>query len=188
MGLRHKAKRQGLSDRDLFTEFKKIYNEDDSWVLHQKKTKQIENPSKLKLLGRVLVSGTLSPLIVEERSDQVIGIVGKLKLVTKLSEQPLYRALKLLTTEPHVYLDRHKYLVKLEGNKFVQLSNRETECCLHLISGKTQGEIAGTMRLSEKTIEHYINNIKSKLQCRASVRSKSELIEKVIQGDLLRWI
>ena len=41
------------------------------------------------------------------------GIVGKLKLVTKLSEQPLYRALKLLTTEPRLYLDRHKYLVKL---------------------------------------------------------------------------
>lgn len=54
----------------------------------------------------------------------------KLKLMTKLSDQPLYRTLKLLTTEPRLYLDRHRYLIKLERNKFVQLSKRETETFL----------------------------------------------------------
>ena len=188
LGLSHALKIQGLSDKDLFTEFKQVYSQDDTWVLHQKKPKLIQNPTKLKLLGRVMVAGTLAPLTLEPHSDHVIGIVGKLKLVTKLADLPFYQALKKITEDPQHYLDRQKYPVKIDSKNIVQLAKREVECCLHLLSGKTQPEIALAMGLSDRTIEHYINNIKSKLQCETDNRSKAELIQKIIQGDLLRWI
>lgn len=56
------------------------------------------------------------------------------------------------------------------------LSSRESECLFFLIRGYTAKEIARRLNLSAKTIEYYIDQIKSKLSC----LKKSELIEKAI--------
>ncbi len=59
---------------------------------------------------------------------------------------------------------------------FKLLSNRQIECCSLLLSGKTSKEIAKLLGLSTRTVEYYLSNIKTKLQC----SNKAELIAKLI--------
>ncbi|HEX2548480.1 MAG TPA: helix-turn-helix transcriptional regulator [Gammaproteobacteria bacterium] len=59
----------------------------------------------------------------------------------------------------------------------VYFSKQETQCLRLLILGKTIKLIGQHMHLSPRTVEYYLENIKRKL----AVRTKPELIEKVIQ-------
>lgn len=59
----------------------------------------------------------------------------------------------------------------------IYLSKQEINCLRLLIICKTFKGIAHTLQLSPRTVEHYIENIKYKL----NVKTKSELIEKVVQ-------
>ena len=51
----------------------------------------------------------------------------------------------------------------------VNLSARERQCAMLLISGKRIKEIALELGLSSRTIESYVNNLKNKLNCRDKV-------------------
>lgn len=55
-------------------------------------------------------------------------------------------------------------------------SMRQIEVLLHTIRGKTASQIAFELNLSRRTVEHYLENIKSRI----GVFSKSELINKSI--------
>lgn len=61
------------------------------------------------------------------------------------------------------------------------LSARQIQCAQLLTRGKTAKEIAKILGLSPRTVEHYLEIIKSKLK----VTSKSELIEKIILEKLV---
>lgn len=56
-------------------------------------------------------------------------------------------------------------------------SKQEITCLRLLITGKTMKLIGRHMGISPRTVEHYLDNIKRKLH----VKTKSELIEKVVQ-------
>lgn len=55
------------------------------------------------------------------------------------------------------------------------LTARQTQCAEYLLKGKSAKEIALILNLSRRTIEFYIDNIKSKFDC----RSRAELILKL---------
>ena len=55
------------------------------------------------------------------------------------------------------------------------LTVRQIECCTLLLAGKTAKEISETLRLSQRTVEYYFGNIRTKLQC----NNKAELIAKL---------
>lgn len=59
----------------------------------------------------------------------------------------------------------------------VYLSKQEVKCLRLLVAGKTIKLIGQHLELSPRTIEFYLENIKRKL----NVKTKSELIEKVLQ-------
>lgn len=69
------------------------------------------------------------------------------------------------------------FIEKNVNDDFKLLSNRQIECCTLLLSGKTSKEIAKLLGLSTRTVEHYLSNIKIKLQC----SNKAELIAKLIR-------
>ncbi len=50
-------------------------------------------------------------------------------------------------------------------NHFLDLSARESEVMYFLLQGKSSATIAETLQLSKRTIQHYIENIKIKLDC-----------------------
>lgn len=61
------------------------------------------------------------------------------------------------------------------------LTRREMDCILRVVQGKTIITIATELKLSPRTVEFYLKNVKSKLRC----RTKAQLIEKVIQNNFL---
>jgi len=67
------------------------------------------------------------------------------------------------------------------GDKFtgIHLSQREAECMALLLKGKTVRHVAEELKLSIRTVEFYLKNMKTKLNC----KSKFALIEKIQQSD-----
>jgi DNA-binding CsgD family transcriptional regulator len=69
------------------------------------------------------------------------------------------------------------------GPKFVGIhfSQREADCVLQMLRGKSVKGIAKHTNLSPRTVEYYMKNVKRKVGC----RTKFELIELVIDSDFL---
>lgn len=66
----------------------------------------------------------------------------------------------------------------------VDLTSKELECLFFLLRGKQAKVIADFMRISTRTAEYHINNLKDKFDC----RNKSELIAKAIQSGFMSII
>lgn len=58
------------------------------------------------------------------------------------------------------------------------LTPRETDCLFFVIRGKTAKEISRFLNISVKTVEHHIENIRQKLNC----KNKNEIICKAFQN------
>lgn len=58
----------------------------------------------------------------------------------------------------------------------VYLTAREEECSLLLLEGMTLKEIAKILGLSPRTVEFYLKNIKTKLNCRTKFHMMRALI------------
>lgn len=67
-----------------------------------------------------------------------------------------------------------------EGVSFTQ---REAECMLQILQGRTISQTGHALALSPRTVEFYIKNMKIKLKC----RTKSELIGKVLNSDFMSY-
>ncbi len=72
------------------------------------------------------------------------------------------------------------------GSKYPNLyfTQREAECMMNLIKGRTISTTASALELSSRTVEFYVNNIKRKLNC----RTKSDLIQKVLETDFMQHV
>ncbi len=64
----------------------------------------------------------------------------------------------------------------------LDLSKRQVECLKWLIRGMTIKQIAKKLILSPKTVEHYIEALKKRLNC----KSRSDLIEKAYEMGLVK--
>lgn len=101
--------------------------------------------------------------------DSIVGIVGctivtgKHDLADSLSK---IAQLNLLNTKTSLF------------NNYTSLTQRETEILYHLVRGQTAKHIGALLHISHRTVEQHIEKIKLKL----NVFSKSELIEKVLDG------
>jgi DNA-binding CsgD family transcriptional regulator len=63
-------------------------------------------------------------------------------------------------------------------------TKREAECMVLLLRGKTINSVANILKLSPRTVEYYIKNMKSKLGC----RTKFELIDLVYASEFMNNI
>ena len=55
------------------------------------------------------------------------------------------------------------------------LSKREAECIFYLLQGKSTKDTGRLMKISPRTVECYINNVKNKLNC----YYKGDLLDKI---------
>lgn len=79
----------------------------------------------------------------------------------------VFGAVTLLNTEK----DRQR---NIKLHTLAELTKRQAECLYYLTKGKTAKEIAELLCLSHRSIEHYIEAIKIKWDC----KNRSKLIEK----------
>ncbi|MDF1794950.1 MAG: helix-turn-helix transcriptional regulator [Coxiellaceae bacterium] len=63
----------------------------------------------------------------------------------------------------------------------VYLTCREAHCGLLLLKGMTFKVIAQQLKISARTVEYYVNNIKRKLNCRL----RTEVVGHLLQSDFL---
>lgn len=72
------------------------------------------------------------------------------------------------------FINRKDFLNHFQLSSILSLSQREKEVLSGVSKGLTSPQIGEQLRLSKRTVEHYIENIKNKLNC----FSKAELIQK----------
>lgn len=104
---------------------------------------------------------------------KVIGIIGASFL---LSEDDIFNSVR------KVFL-HSKNIIKKEIANHYLLSKRQLECFFFLIRGKSDKEIAKILQLSPRTVESYIDEIKSKMSC----STRAEIIEKAFDEGMLNW-
>lgn len=111
--------------------------------------------------------------------NKIIGVFGCSIVIGDQAVYPLADSLSLLTQTGLLSAPEDVGVSGfLPGSicENMYFSSRETECIHYLVKGKTCKQIANILGLSYRTIEHYLENIKKKM----NVRSKSEVIEKVL--------
>jgi len=73
------------------------------------------------------------------------------------------------------------YLLNESINNNYNFTSREMECLFFLIRGKTSKEIAKILKISPRTVETYLENIKLKMKC----SNKLQVIANAITEDLI---
>lgn len=73
--------------------------------------------------------------------------------------------------------------IKISDDALIPLTKQQTACLKHLAFGFTHKQIAETLGLSAKTVEHYLDTVKVKLKC----DSRSELILQAIERGLINF-
>ena len=64
----------------------------------------------------------------------------------------------------------------------IYFTKREAECMMWLLRGKTINSVAALLKLSPRTVEYYVKNMKTKVGC----RTKFELIDLVYASEFMK--
>jgi DNA-binding CsgD family transcriptional regulator len=133
-------------------------------------------------------------LLVNQKGLLDLFLIHFEKEMYSVLNEIYYEANQLL--HPHVFPSNCKQLPLIEVDevkkaKFLNqmksqtnhssypiLSGRQIDCLKYYVKGKTATQIAENLKLSKRTIEHYLESIKMKFNC----ERKSELIAKLLEA------
>lgn len=102
-------------------------------------------------------------------------IYGVIYQCQKLDDVDFFRKL-INSDQPHsTNRTTVSYDINPDTNRYA-LSRRELQCMFYILRGKSNKQIAEALKLSKRTIDFYMENIKNKFGC----QSKNELIIKAI--------
>jgi DNA-binding CsgD family transcriptional regulator len=85
---------------------------------------------------------------------------------------------------PKVKKESHSVYKLGAKHKDTYFTQREAECMVGLLEGKTESNIAIVLGLSSRTVESYVGQIRTKLGC----KNKIELCEKVRASNFVKSI
>ena len=131
-----------------------------------------------------------TPRFIFEENDEILKQGTPRQFLQSWTIKLTYR-LDLLTCKIPVYDPTGKpmgvLVISHILNKFsletayaLGLTQRETQCLFHLLEGHTAKEIAKLLKISPRTVEGYIENMKNKLDCATT----SELLLKAMQKEI----
>ena len=114
-------------------------------------------------------------------------LAGTICQCTEIYSQALQNLCNTLVTQDQ----RYKKTKQLGGSYtpgIASLDNiltpREKDCLFYLLRGQTMKQVAAYLKISARTVEYYLENMKTKLAC----NKKSELIEYGISAGYLSYI
>ncbi len=172
-------------DNDLYDDRTKvkIYKQYDEQVFDTEKSIEVSEevaPKFNKLISRCMV-GKLYPLYSGKSTPVgVMGIVIPRDLPFRLT---LESAVNLSCADYDHNFVRRSYSVKI-NHQVITISRRELQCIIELIKGNHAGKIAENLKLKQKTIEYYLENLKNKL----GATSKASLIQTVFQQKIIQQV
>ena len=170
----------GLTGYDFFEpELVELLRNYESKAIEQKRTVEINDEVYYKKTGFTAIDVTIAPILNEK--GEVASVIYYGTPIIMLSDKPWKQAIDLINQDNMFKLLRNpKYFVRL-GDKQVKLTKREAECALYLLKGLTSKEIAREMDLVPRTVDNYIESIKTKLDC----LSRSELAASLMNGNFI---
>lgn len=98
----------------------------------------------------------------------------KLPLHTAAKKLVGILGLSFIISDSEIFFHNSNDLI-LATSELNNLTKRQKECAYWLGRGYTQKQIARTLKISPRTVEHYLEAIKDKLNC----NNRPELIEKI---------
>jgi DNA-binding NarL/FixJ family response regulator len=106
------------------------------------------------------------------------------KVIKNISPEEYYLSLLAKSTShiiDNALSSRKRYFL---GKAYpdVYLTEREAQCITGLLQHGTMKTIAKHLKLSPRTVEYYIQNVKSKLHC----ASKMQLLTRIKASDFLK--
>lgn len=140
----------------------------DRQVINQNRT-QISEDVMIRNDGTMMNFLTVKAPVYNDKNN-IVGIFG---CSVMLNNHPLANSLALIAKTGILNNSRFR-LPHMQS--CTDLTPREMDIARLLVRGKTAKEIAMVLYISPRTVEHYIENIKSKF----NVVTKSELIEKIL--------
>lgn len=179
-GCEHHDDVVGRSDFDFsFGEHAKKYREDDRYVIST--GLPLSNLIELHARNRVrkyLVKTNKYPLF--DRHKKIIGLYGH---YTYLDTPSLCHSSN--NNDDHLQgPSRERYIreyYSFDTNTRFRLTPREIDCAISMVEGRSARETAVQYSISRRTVESYIENIKSKLGCDL----KSELVRRLIRSTFI---
>lgn len=145
----------GLTDQDLSwkKEAAKLRHNDAKVM---KSEKIIIFSEDATIVDDNFIKGISYKAPVRLRSNKIVGVMG----------------LSMIVRE-NIGLQADTLLIETG----VRITKRQNECLYYLVKGMTMKQIAAALKLSPRTIEHYIENLKIKFDC----SSRIDLIAKALQ-------
>lgn len=149
----------GKSDYELWGDFcGDIYRESDQKVLDGELLNNVREPQMLPDHSRIMI--TINKKLLLDQLNNVVGIIGS-----------------YMESVDSVYFGK-----KDPNKKNIPISKKQGECLYYLAQGYSSKLIAQEMNLSTRTVEHYVETLKFKLQC----ENKYQLTLKAISLDFIR--
>lgn len=183
VGLSNESEILGLTDLELCWEkFAILFRGNDNIIMHGRESQFFIETTKIADGRKFKYYSYKAPLYVN--SKKVLGTIGFGFSLTQLDShlQKNLNSLSFISPREQQKFQNLPYSFSffLTSQKIrnIHLSVREIECIKLTVRGKTAKEIANLLNISYRTVESYLENIKSKLK----INSKRELIDLVMQA------
>jgi DNA-binding NarL/FixJ family response regulator len=186
IGLKHKEEAIGLTDFDMPCETVNCAH-----LFRQQDEAVIRTAQKMRILDIHPFSGyewrayifTKTPL--RDGNQEVIGTIFHGADITNSSSIELGSLLSQISVEgvKNDLLGQNSYML---GTKFrnLKLSDRQSEVLFYLLRGKTVKKIAYLLRISPRTVDEYLEQLKHKF----NAQNRHELIDKTMSLGYLNII
>lgn len=123
--------------------------------------------------------------LLKNKYGEIIGLISQFSDITNLNLIDLSKFLDIDNNGHAIKIRKQQISYILEDHyQDFSLPDRQSECLFFLLRRKTAKEIAKILKLSPRTVESYIEQIKFKLNC----STKSELIDKAINNGYMNII
>lgn len=182
-GLGTRERILGKSDRDIeqFHPKSNSYIEWDQVAMQCRPVQMVEKCATAH--GEFIDTFTIKIPIYAESGEHVIGVFYY-SIPTKDYNSHYLIANLTVGNKSAITLSGSHFQLTSNHNQTIHLTEQESVLLYYYLRGRTSKEIACSLELSKRTIEAYIDKIKSKLDC----QTRSQIVDLVIDNDLFDFI